>query len=392
MYASDAQTDWLVGHPGVAAQAAALWAGSVGLLILGLQPVLLGSLLSEGRVDFDQLALAATAEILSIGVGSVIAAFFINTRHLRTKAALFLALAAAGNFATAWSQVPEMIILYRGLSGLVEGGLLAFAVELIARSRHPGRYGGYFISMQTLAQSLLAAFLAFFIIGPSGSEGGFVTLALVCLLSIGATVFMPVEYGALPKSEAAGQSGLTRPAPLIALGSIVFFYMFLGAIWAFLEPLAGEAGIDAQTAALMVSVSLAAQVAGAIVVTLIQRRLPFVPVLTASGIVAIAIAVAIAQHPGTVLFWFLAMATGFIWLFVVPFQIRMTVAADETRSAALLVPAAQLVGAALGPAFASIFIASASVAPVAWFASLCALVSVILSVMFRLVGHAPQRM
>ncbi|TIS05200.1 MAG: MFS transporter, partial [Mesorhizobium sp.] len=35
--------DWLVGNPTGLQLAAALWIGSVGLLILGLQPVLLGA-------------------------------------------------------------------------------------------------------------------------------------------------------------------------------------------------------------------------------------------------------------------------------------------------------------------------------------------------------------
>ena len=225
--ASNGHADWLVGHPRGAAQAAALWAGSAGLLILGLQPILLGSLLSENRVDFDELALAATAEILAIGIGSVLAAFLVNARHLRTKAALLLCIAAAGDFLTAWAPSADMIILLRGLTGLAEGGLVAFAVELIARSRHPGRYGGYFVTMQTLAQSLMAAVLAFFIIGPWGSKGGFVALAVVCLVSIAATLHMPRDYGALPQPETGAESGLWRPLPLIALACIFFFFMFV---------------------------------------------------------------------------------------------------------------------------------------------------------------------
>ena len=49
--------DWLVGNPTGAQLASALWIGSVGLLILGLQPVLLGALYTEGHVSGDELAL-----------------------------------------------------------------------------------------------------------------------------------------------------------------------------------------------------------------------------------------------------------------------------------------------------------------------------------------------
>ena len=374
--------DWLVGNPDRTAQVAALWIGSAGLLILGLQPVLLGALLADERVNFDQLALAATAEILAIGIGSVLAAFAINTRHLRAKAATLLVVSAALNYLTAKAGHPEEIILWRGLAGLAEGGLVAFAVELIARSRHAGRYGGYFVTMQTAAQSLLAVFLTLFVIENEGSAGGFMTLAAVCLASAVATFWMPREYGKLPKPENESDAGLLRLRPIASLLCIFFFYMFLGSIWAFLEPLAGEAGISARTAGLMVSISLAAQVLGAGSATWTEARLPHAPVLILAGLLAAGISVAIALHPGTLLFWALAMATGFIWLFVVPFQIRLTIEADETRSTALLVPAAQLSGAALGPAFATAFVSNGSIVPVAWFACGSAIVSAIFALTF----------
>src|SRR5947207_163185 len=66
--------DWLVGNPTGPQLASALWIGSVGLLILGLQPVLLGALYTEGHVTGDELALVATAEMIAIAIGSGVAA------------------------------------------------------------------------------------------------------------------------------------------------------------------------------------------------------------------------------------------------------------------------------------------------------------------------------
>src|ERR1019366_4441660 len=72
--------DWLVGNPSTVQIAAALWVGSVGLLILGLQPVLLGALFDEHRINLDELALVATAEIIAIGSGSAVGAMLFSTR------------------------------------------------------------------------------------------------------------------------------------------------------------------------------------------------------------------------------------------------------------------------------------------------------------------------
>ena len=76
------------------------------------------------------------------------------------------------------------------------------------------------------------------------------------------------------------------------------------------------------------------------------------------------------------------LAVGFIWLFVIPYQIRLAITADSTRGTALLVPAAQLLGSALGPVAASLFIIGADVRPVPEFAASSVAVSLILLGLF----------
>lgn len=376
MDTSDMEKEWLVGKPSIVAVWAALWVGSAGLLVLGLQPIYLGALLSEGRVNFDQLALAATAEILAIGVGSVAAAFLFGSGGIRIKASLFLLLAAAFDHVSASAASPSSIIAARGAAGLAEGCLLAFAIELIARSRRPGRLGGLFVSLQTFAQGLIAAVLALWVVPQWGSGGCFEMLALVLVASLAAAFFLPQTYGRLPKAADGAAVGIWRGQPITALLAIFSFYMFLGSIWAFLEPLGADAGIGANIVGLMVSVSLGAQILGALAATFVEARLPFRPVLAVAALVAVAVALGIAIRPPAGVFWILAMMTGFIWLFVVPFQISLAVDADAKRGAALLVPAAQLFGAALGPVGASLFVDQGSSAPVAYFAAASAALSI----------------
>lgn len=378
-------TQWIAGNPSRTNMWAALWVGSVGLLVLGLQPILLGALLSEGRVNFDQLALAATVEILAIGIGSILSAFLLGSGAIRIKATAFLVLTAAFNYATAATDGSMAVIITRGLAGLAEGGLVAFAVELIARSRHPGRIGGYYVTLQTLAQACIAVVMALWVVSRWGAAGGFSALAAVSFASLAAVFLMPTSYGALPKPADQASSGLWRPAPLTALLAIFSFYMFLGSLWAFLEPLGGDAGITADIVGLMVSVSLVAQILGATISTAIEARLSFRPVLAVASLLAVAIALAISLHPHALIFWCLAMAIGFIWLFVVPFQIRIAVDADASRGAALVVPAAQLFGAALGPAGASAFVESGSSVGVAYFAAASAAASFVLVILNALV-------
>ncbi|WP_343221653.1 MFS transporter [Mesorhizobium silamurunense] len=191
--------DWLVGNPTSLQLASALWIGSVGLLILGLQPVLLGALYTEGHVTGDELALVATAEMIAIAIGSGVVAMLLPARNMRRKSAVLLVLLALANFWTAYAITPNSLIAARTLAGLAEGGLVAVATELIARSRRAERVGGYFVTLQTLAQCALALLLALYAVPAAGSSGGFVVLGIVCLISLVVARIVPDDYADLPK-------------------------------------------------------------------------------------------------------------------------------------------------------------------------------------------------
>jgi MFS family permease len=355
--------------------AISLIVGSIGTLVLGLQPVLLGALLAEKRVTFDGLALVATAEMLAIGIGSVAFALLLSANRMRLKAAMLLVGVAIVHGLSADAMSLLALTGLRILAGLLEGGLIAVAVEAIARTANPGRSGGWFVVVQTLAQSISAALLALLVIPSWGSAGGFVALGVV---SLGPLVLLPWladDYGALPGGSASvvGQTGRSRRA--VALLAIFSLYLFIGAIWAFLEPLGAQSGIDSITVGMIVAISLLVQVAGALAATALMPHIGYRRVIGGAAVVAFVLAIGFAGQVSAPLFWVLSLATGFLWLFVVPWQIDMTVDVDPSRRTALLVPAAQLFGAAIGPAAAAVFITADDFRPAAWFAASAALAS-----------------
>ncbi|MDX8449025.1 MFS transporter [Mesorhizobium captivum] len=378
-------SDWLVGNPTGLQLASALWIGSVGLLILGLQPVLLGALYTEGHVTGDELALVATAEMIAIAIGSGVVAMLLPARNMRWKSILLLVLLALANFWAAYAGSPNALIGARTLAGLAEGGLVAVATELIARSRRAERIGGYFVTLQTLAQCALALLLALYAVPAAGSAGGFIALGIVCLLSLVVAWTVPDDYADLPKEEHFANV-LTVPA-ITALLSIFCYFMFFGAVWAFLEPLGAQFGIDGRTVGLMVSASLATQVVGAMTATVFEARIDYRFAITIIGVVAAISSALLASGPGLSVFWAMALVMGFILLFIVPYQIRLAITADETRTAVLLVPAAQLFGLAIGPIAASLLIEGGNFRPVPEFASASALASVALLGVFVLVAR-----
>jgi DHA1 family inner membrane transport protein len=357
--------DWLVGNPSGAAASAALWIGSTGLLILGVIPILYGALHAEKRINLSELGLIVTAETLLIGVSCALSARLFSARNLRVKCTILLLLLAALDYAVSLAGSPNMILIDRALAGLIEGAMVVVSIELIARSRHAERLGGFFLAMQALAQGLLALGLAWWIVPSRGANGGFLALGIVCLLSIGVALLVPTEYAEMPK-QSASMDGVFTVRAILALLMIVLFFMFVVAIWAFLEPLGRKGGIDPQTVGVLVSVSLFVQVAASLAAAWLEAYIDYRLGILGCAVVGLIAAAILGAGPALLMFCVAVLAISFVWMFIVPFMISMTLAADSTRSTVLLVPAAQLLGAAVGP-LAAAFIDGEDASAVPWF-------------------------
>jgi len=118
-------------------------------------------------------------------------------------------------------------------------------------------------------------------------------------------------------------------------------------------------------------VSLALQVAGGIAATVLAGRVRWLWALIGCALADLAVFVGFALMPEPLPFIALTGALGFAWLFAVPFLVPMTIEADPTRRAALLIGGAQLVGGSLGPLFASLFVTDTDARGALAFATAC---------------------
>jgi hypothetical protein len=66
----------------------------------------------------------------------------------------------------------------------------------------------------------------------------------------------------------------------------------------------------------------------------------------------------------SVAFWLLGCTLGSLWVFLQPFHIKLALAIDPSGQIAALVPAAQILGAAMGPLLASFVVAGEKATPV----------------------------
>ena len=363
---------------------AVLAVGITGILIPGLQPQLLGALADEGHLSIGALGALASTELLAMGLAAGAAGFVLPVSRLRPIAAIALIGVAEFNFLTPLAA-SGWIFALRIFAGLGEGVLVWIAIGLIVRSERPERWSGIYLATQTLAQFALATILGSLVLVHAGAGAGFTALGLVTLASLAALPWLPRGFGRLVATDGVG--GRPPARGLVALAGVLVYLAFVVGVWVYLEPLAGQRGVGGATW-LIAPVSLAMQVLGAAAATLSANRLPARPVVVLVTIANLALLAVMAAASTPWAFVAASAAFGFLWLFVLPFQIPIVIAADPSRRSAMLIGGAQLVGSSAGPVLAGLVVGARDVSPVIGFGAACALIGTLVLIA---AGHRPRR-
>lgn len=344
--------------------AAALLAGSAALLMLGLQPILLGELVTAGVVTMEGVGLVAMGEIMALGAGVALGDALLPVARYRAILALAALATAALDLGSCGASGDAGLALWRAAAGLAEGVQLWAATAVIVRAAGPDRLAALFMVAQTVSQSAAAGWLAWRVVPAGGWQGGFRALALLALLPLACAPLLPPRLQPL-RASAAGKFAWSAAA-VLALAAAFMQMAAIGALWAYLEPLGLAAGLDARGVQSLVSACLLTQVAGGVAAVALVRRVALAGALGGGLAALLAVCCALyllpAGHPGA--FALLCAVFGFLWLFLMPFHIALAFRADPGGSLAMLVPAAQLLGSAFGPLVASIAISGDDAAPV----------------------------
>lgn len=324
----------------------ALSFGVVSLLFVGVLPALLGALADEHRLSASGFGLVAALEALTMGASTSLAGIALPPGRLKLIGAIATVVLALLDFGTLGAGETRVFVL-RALSGVAEGILLWISVGMIARSELPERWAGVFFTVSTSAQLVLALAFAFGVIPRFGADGGFLLLGAATLFGLFGIIGAPDRYGPLP----GGETGAGPPPPRgwVALFATLIYVAAGGAVTAYLQPLAHEAGLSADVARTALWMSLAAQIAGGAAATALAGRLGYLTAFILSSVVFLANWVIMAMHVSPSLFVLANTVGGFFTVFVAPFLVPMTIEADPSRRAALQSAGAQLLAGALGP-------------------------------------------
>lgn len=359
--------------------AAFLVVGSVGLIIAGVQPVVLSALVSENRLTATALGWTTTVEFVTIGAGVSLAGLLLKPVHIRRSVVLAALLALVVDVAVRGRSGP-IVFLDRAIAGLFEGGLVWATTLMIARSSTPARWAAVFLVTQGVAQLGFAASVPDVLMKLYGADGGFYALASTCLVAAVAAFALPDRMQAL-ESEGADRerSRIPTPAWFSLLGVALIFAFFLG-LFAYLTQLGAQAHLTEEQTGYAVAIAVGVSILGSGAAAVVARRLSYLTaflICLPANLVALLIFGRMPHLSG-----FLAGSAlfGFFWGFLMPFQMPFVIESDPSRRAALLAPGIQSVGAATGPLLCSFFVTNRETRGALYVCAVCLIATLVIAV------------
>jgi predicted MFS family arabinose efflux permease len=339
--------------------------GSAAILVLGIAPILLGSLAQAGRLSQAGVGQAAMVETFGLALGATFGPFWMAKGAMRTKALIFASLLAALNLATVYATSTGTVLIERAAAGVVAGLLLGAANVVIVNSKSPDRLAGILLGLSMVPQIAAAYLLPVMLIPRYGPAAGFYLIVAGALLAAASTPALIDRVRARDPGSPAARTALS-PGLLFFAGAILVQNCGVGASWNYVERLSHQHGFAADVIGMAVALSLGCQVAAAWLSAWLSPRLAKWPMLLSLvALQTVFVGLALVDHsPG--LFIVAVCVFGSTPPAMQPFLIAEMIALDPTRRAAMLVGPLILFGNGLGPLMASFLVREADVRPGYW--------------------------
>ena len=346
---------------------AAFVVGAVALMILALQPILLGALVQDHVITDADLGGVATVETLTLALASAVSPQLMARGHIRLKVAGAAALLLLVDLFTGRATGPGAVMAFRAMAGLLEGAMLGATILTMLQGVRPERLNALFLALSAIPQALGAFLLPTVILPKAGAGGGFAALGVTAAVALASAAFI-----ALPKKDAAApDTPPLRWTPSIGLALFAIFLQNagIGAAWNYVERIANDRGFSAADVAVGASGNIILQVIGALLVAWIGGRIPFKRALVIGALLQAGVVAVLAAGRTAEAYILGCLAFGFLWLAMSPFQLRLLIDLDKTRSAAAWSVALTLLGLSAGPLAGALGVAKNDVSGAFWIAA-----------------------
>ncbi len=331
---------------------ASLLIGTAGLLVLGVQPLLYGNYVHEGRIGEASLGLLAAIEIAAIALGSAGGIVLLARVPARVVALSGIAITIAANLLPA--LVP--LLLARAISGAGGGLLVGVAAGAIAKAKSLNAAAAAFLFLQAASQYAILQWFASAATTGSAADVQHALALIAALVSL-ALPLVPTKLAPAAHAETNASKGTLPLSGWIGLAASALLVGAVVGIWAYMGLWLESRGIAPDRIAPMLAASMVGQMAGALVAIAVGERGHAGLKAVVTGLVLILIvALLFLRGADGTMGWGLVVGYGFVWMVLTPALTGFLLEADPTRRSLPFAASAQLMGAAILPTAAGMLI------------------------------------
>jgi len=322
--------------------------------LLALKPLIVGALIDDYHFSASEAGFVTGIEMAGIGIASFIAAAAGGRWNRRLVIVTGATLGILGSIIPALTAAYLPILLTRFVAGLGSGLIAANVLAVIGTSRDPDRTFGLYYMSSYAGMALLVPG-GIWVMAHSGVAGGYGLLALLLAAVYVMVLRIPGNVeGFRRKDGMLSLSSFPWVAGTLSLSLSLFFWIGVGAVWAFVERIGVAAGISKLLIGSVVTLGPIASIVGALTASLLHTRLGRGPLLAASVALAMISVALVAWGGSTYTYMAGFLIFSYIWpLFLAYLGGAMAVVDPLGRVVSMSV-ASQTVGMAIGPAIGGI--------------------------------------
>ena len=341
---------------------AAIYLGVIGASVFIVQPGFVQGLVESYGFGEQQAGYIASAEIWGLALVALLLALGGHRYSWQLIMKISIGLFVAGNLASLSSSDPTVFASLRFITGLGSGGLVSLSFTVVGLTHNTDRNFGYLIMGVLIygALGLWAMPVAFDLVG---IEGVIVFFAL-----FGATGWLCLAH--LPDSGEehlqVEEDAIDLPVGfrVLALSAMFTYFFAQGVIWAYLFLIGLDGGVSEQGVATGLMLSQFLGIAGAFVASVAGNRYGRIIPL-AIGILGGSLVLAALFGQFTAFVYAVTVCIyNFAWNMTHPFLLAAMASFDQPGRVVVYAVAAQMLGLAIGPAFAATLLDSGGYATV----------------------------
>lgn len=340
---------------------------AAGAAVFLLLPIIIGAAMDSFGWQQQQAGMLASSYFTGYFASCIAAVFLIRQFSFPILAKAAYVFLCIGLLAAGLMSDLVMLGLCMLVSGFGAGLLFGLAVLIAGQGPDSERgFGVLLVCQQLLAMALLFV-LPRFIVPHWGFAGLMIALAIMMAPGVLSVVWLeevrteqkrllpPINPGSAPFSQ--------RRSLWFGLTGLTVYFAALAGVWAFVERMGVDSGLSAQGISISLSFSMMGGVMGGLVVAILANRFGRSRPLVLSLAAFLGVFFAYSTDHGVLTYAVATFLFSLFWNYVLGYQMVIISDLDQAGRYAVLIPAAQALGAVLGPGVAGFIIASLGYIP-----------------------------